>query len=212
MDLNEWIQIALAVGTVLAAVMAWVAVKRDSRRETTAGSEMRIRELAKVTQEPLKDQIAINGSRLDQMRESVGRIETTLLNVDNNVHDTRERLASVESLQRQHIETITMSLMKLIHQPDPRRGRIDHLLELYMEGAISPEEVTDLKKILVSMRNVEPGENQVEESIRTLGFPVYPGEQTNAAILLGTMDFVDPTRLSRYGHSEHRSTAHRQEN
>jgi hypothetical protein len=209
MGVNEWVQVALAVATVIAAIMAWIAVKRDSRKDTAVGNELRIKELARFEQEPLKDRIAVNGGRIDQMRDSVNRMEATLINVDHNVHDTRERLASVEALQRQHIEQLTMSLMKQLHQPDPRRARVDHLLEEYMEGTITDSEIIELKKYLVKMRNFEPTENQIEDSARILGFPVFPGEQTNAAILLGTMDLVNPARLATYGHAEHRSESTR---
>jgi hypothetical protein len=211
MGVNEWVQVALAVATVIAAVLAWVAVKRDSRKETVVGNELRIKELARFEQEPLKDRLAINGGRIDQIQGSVSRIEATLTSVDHNVHDTRERLASVEALQRQHIEQLTMSLMKQLHQPDPRRARVDHLLEEYMEGTITESEVVELKKYLVKMRNFEPTENQIEDSVRLLGFPVFPGEQTNAAILLGTMDLVNPARLASYGHAAHRSESSRAE-
>ena len=209
MGVNEWVQIALAVATVVAAILAWVAVRRDSRKDSTVGNELRIKELARVEQEPLKDRLAINGGRIDQIQGSVNRIENTLTSVDHNVHDTRERLASVEALQRQHIEQLTMSLMKQLHQPDPRRARVDHLLEEYMEGTITDSEVIELKKYLVKMRNFEPTENQVEDSARVLGFPVFPGEQTNAAILLGTMDLVNPARLASYGYAEHRTESSR---
>ena len=205
MSLDEWVQVALAIGTIAAALLAYYAIRRESRKDNVSGNENRVKELARGEQEPLKDRISGNDIRLAQITDTVTRIETTLVRIDENLHDSRERLSSVEALQRQHIEQLTMSLMKQLHQPDPRRARVDHLLEEYMEGTITPSEVIELKKYLVKMRNLEPTEDQVEVSVRLFGFPVFAGEQTNAAILLGTMDLVDPARLASYGHSTHRS-------
>jgi hypothetical protein len=203
--LDEWVQIALAVGTVAAALLAYYAIRRETRKSSSTDTETRVKELARGEQEPLKDRISHNDIRIAQIIDSVGRMESVVLKIDENVHDSRERLASVEALQRQHIEQITMSLMKQLHQPDPRRARVDHLLEQYMEGTITSSEVVELKKYLVKIRNLEPTEDQVEAAVLALGFPVFPGEQTNAAILLGTMDLVDPARLAAYGNSVHRS-------
>jgi hypothetical protein len=204
-SVDEWVQVALAIGTIAAALLAYYAIRREGRKTSSADTETRVKELARGEQEPLKDRISQNDIRIAQIADSVNRMESVVIKIDENVHDSRERLSSVEALQRQHIEQITMSLMKQLHQPDPRRARVDHLLEQYMEGAITESEVKELKKFLVKMRNLEPTEDQVEESVRVLGFPVFPGEQTNAAILLGTMDLVDPARLAAYGHSVHRS-------
>lgn len=211
MTVDEWVQVALAIGTICAALLAYYAIRRDTKRDLQSGGETRIKELARVEQEPLKDRISMNDARITQMRDTINRMENTLGKIDTNIHETRERLSSVEALQRQHIDQITMSLMKQMHQPDPRRARIDHLLEAYMEGAISGSEIVELKKALIKIRNFEPVDNQVEESARVLGFPVFPGEQTAAAILLGTMDLVDPARLAAYGHSEHRAEGHKRQ-
>lgn len=205
MSLDEWVQVALAIGTIGAALLAYMAIRRDSRRFGHKDSEDRIKELARIEQEPLKDRVSFNDNRISQLLDSNLRIESMMVRMDNSGHETRERLASVEALQRQHIDQLTMSLMKQLHQPDPRRAVIDNLLEQYMEGTITDAEIIQLKKFLVKIRNFEPAENQAEESIRVLGFPVFPGEQTNAAILLGTMDLVSPARLASYGHSVHRA-------
>lgn len=208
MNLDAWVQIAIALGTVVAAVIAVMAIRKDSRKEDRELHEARIRELARSEQDIIKDRLAITDTRIAQLQDSSGRIDSTVTKLSDTVADVRERLTSVETLQRQHIEQITMNLMKFMHQPDPRRNHIDRLFEAFMEGVITQEESIELKKILVAIRNLEPSEDQVNDSIEKLGFPVYPGEQTAAAIILGTMDLVEPSRLASYGHATHRSSAH----
>jgi hypothetical protein len=200
-SVDEWVQIFLAVGTVAAAILAYVAIRKGSRSETKVSGETRMRELARAEQEPLRDHLVMTDQRVAQISVTTSRIETTLDKVDSTVDQVRERVAGVEATQIRLIEQINMNLAKLLHQPDPRRGHVDHLLENYMEGTLTDDERTELKKYLIMIRNYEPDKT-------TLPFPVYPGEQTAAAILLGTMDLVAPDGMARYGHSSHRTVMH----
>jgi hypothetical protein len=50
-----------------------------------------------------------------------------------------------------------------------------------MNGTLTPEEKTELRKTLISIRDWEPGGKEI-------GFPVYQGEQVAAALLLLTME------------------------
>lgn len=84
----------------------------------------------------------------------------------------------------------SMDAAKILHQPDPARHHIDVLLESFMDGTITDGERQELKKFLYIIRNWEPGQE--------VGFPIHPGEQVAAAILLRTMDYViDTTRRAR---------------
>ena len=170
MSVDEWVEVALAVGTVAAALLAYIAIRRDFRSSGKESGEARIRELARAEQEGLRDRAALTDQRAAQMGDRVARIDTTLDKVNDTVDLVRERLAGLEATQVRLIEQINMNLAKLIHQPDPRRAHIDHLLENFMEGTLTGDERTELKKFLVMIRNYEEGRS-------VLLFPVYPGER-----------------------------------
>lgn len=208
MSLDEWVQVLLAVGTLAAVIIAVMVARRDSHKDTATGTEVRVRELARAEQEPIRDRLSLIDQRQAQAGDRLGRVENSLDKIDDSLDLVRERLASVEATTTRSMEQIVMNLLKQIHQPDPRRRHLDDLIEAFMEGTITEDEKLELKKLFVSIRNYEPKSGDPEAAVSTLGFPVYAGEQTNVAILLGTMDFVDPHRLASLGHSAHRSSSH----
>ena len=158
------------------------------------------KEVATQANEPLKDLIADHTTRLTQSGDRLNRVEDLIKNKSSDLRtaiDTMTKMGVKVDMYWTTLETLAINAAKNLHQPDPRRARVDHLLEAFMEGTLTAEERIDLKKILVQMRNYEPGKT-------TLDFPVIPGEPTMAAILLSTIDIVDPARMATYGHSAHR--------
>ena len=215
MSLDSWVQIILAVATVCAALVAVIALRKDRRdkaasvteerirklsqeEQKSPAHEVRIRELAHQEYEPLKDRLQEQAIRLGQAGDRLGRIEDMLKELADMQRSFADRLAGIDVKVELYWTTMAMNAAKNLHQPDPRRASVDRLLEAFMEGTLTADERIELKKILVQIRNYEPGKSQLD-------FPVMPGEQTSAAILLSTMDLVDPGRMPLLGHASHRS-------
>ena len=186
--------------------VAYIQYRENHRTKVDDDLHEVIKEIANLANEPLKAQLTDHTLRLTQEGDRLNRIEDL---VTANSSDLR---AAVETLTKMGVkvdmywstlESFAMNAAKGLHQPDPRRARVDYLLEAFMEGTLTDRERLDLKKILVQIRNYEPGGQE-------LSFPVYPGEHTLATILLSTIDIVDPARMATLGHAVHRSVAHRQ--
>lgn len=151
---------------------------------------------------PLDDRIADHTLRLGQAGDRLSRIEKALediLGQNRAMADQMARMGVKVDVYWTTLEALAMNSAKQIHQPDPARAHVDKLLEAFMEGTLTDAERIELRKILVVIRNYEPN------GTTPLDFPVHPGEQTAAAILLSTMDLVDPSRMAALGHSAHRN-------
>ena len=92
------------------------------------------------------------------------------------------RLYVLETKMELFWRSVAIDSAKILHQPDARRSHIDKLLEALMADKLTEQGEAELRGYLVKIRNWEPGVD--------VGFPVHPGEQTAAAILLATMNHV----------------------
>jgi hypothetical protein len=160
-----------------------------------------IKQIVHEAIDPLKETINNSAMQGRQQDDRMDRMENTVKNNSADLRAVSEKLSQMGvkvDMYWNSLEQLAMNAAKGLHQPDPARAHVDHLLEAFMEGTLTGEEKTELKKILVKIRNYE-------ENGPDLEFPVQPGEQTFAAILLSTMDLVDPRRMAAMGHSVHRS-------
>jgi hypothetical protein len=198
---------AIIVSIVLAVVAAfslWVAFHQyrlnRSQHLDTALKET-IKQVVKEANEPLKEAINTSTTQWNQHGDRLNRVESVIKDNSDDLRVMSEKLSQMGvkvDTYWNSLEQLAMNAAKGLHQPDPARAHIDHLLEAFMEGTLTADEKTELKKLLVKIRNYEPSGPPLE-------FPVHPGEQTFAAILLSTMDLVDPKRISAMGHTAHRS-------
>lgn len=203
------ISVALVAFTVIIAYIQWRENHSD-RVDGKLGS--RIKSIVQTETDPIRTSVLDHTIRLTQAGDRLNRMEDIL----KEIGIAQRQLADHQSEMGVKVDlywaSVAMNAAKGLHQPDPLRAHIDQLLESFMEGTLTPAERNELKKILVQIRNFEPTVNPQENydrAIRQLGFPVLPGEQTHATILLSTMDLVDPRLLAVMGHSSHRSHGER---
>jgi len=196
------------ISTAIVCVSVIVAIlqyRENHRTKVDSDLNKYIRDIAREIVEPVKDQVSSHEIRFSQDGDRLNRIEE-LLRVNSAdlraALETMTKMGVKVDMYWSSLESMAMNSAKGLHQPDPRRERIDALLEDFMEGTLTEPERIELKKLLVQIRNYEPGGPD-------LPFPVYPGEHTLAAILLSTMDLVDPEKMAAIGHAAHRSAAHR---
>ncbi len=199
--------VGLAV-TILAVAIAYVQWRENHSDRVGSKLDSKIRALVREERGAADQQLVDHTARLTQVGDRLNRMEDLLkiIGTDQRAFaDTMAQMGVKVDMYWHTLEALAMNSAKGLHQPDPRRSRVDALLEAFMEGTLTPEERVELKKLLVLIRNYEAG-------APPLDFPIYPGEQTYAVILLSTMDIVDPRKIAAMGHAAHRSVAHKENN
>lgn len=192
--------------TIILASIAYIQWRENHSDRLGSKLDAKVKNLVHEVTQPLEERVGNNSARLTQSGDRLNRIEDLLKNISTDQRsfaDTMAQMGVKVDMYWHTLEALAMNSAKGLHQPDPRRARVDALLEAFMEGTLTPEERIELKKLLVNIRNYEPG-------APPLAFPIYPGEQTYAVILLSTMDVVDPRKMAAMGHAAHRSVAHKE--
>lgn len=175
---------ALAVVSAIAAILGTVVIwlgYRDSRRNNAR--KQSVEEIKAIVHEEIKafvDKQQEQGTRVDGVITRQQETTGDLHELADKMGRVLDRLAVMETKIEVFWRSVAMDAAKIIHSPDPRRAHIDELLDAFMGGSLTTEQAAELRKILVFLRDWEPG--------KPANFPVYPGEQVAAAILLRTMD------------------------
>lgn len=203
--------IVMAMAAVIGLVVAYVQWRENHADRDDSKLDQRMKDLISLESKKTEDRFHDHALRLTQVGDSLGRIEASVKDVAAQQRKTADEMIEVRTrltMTGTALEQLAMNAAKNIHQPDPRRAHIDELLESFMEGTLTPSERIELRKILINIRNWEPKSADPEAAVAVFGFPIYPGEQTSATILLSTMDVVDPNAMASLGHSAHRSASH----
>lgn len=100
--------------------------------------------------------------------------------VADGVQPLSERLTIVETKLQMFLGGVSFDMAKIIHQPHPERVHIDDLIDAFLAGRLTVEQKAELTRILESIRDHQHGEE--------LSFPVLPGEQAAASLLLHTLE------------------------
>lgn len=174
-----WVALSALCG--VAGLSVSVLAFRGQRSETL--SKRRIEQIRQVVQAELAEVIARQTDLSNQLANTMARqteIRQALQDQASRTGTILDRLTALETKMEVFWRSVAMDAAKIIHSPDPRRAHVDALLEAFMNGTLSPGDEQDLRAILENIRDWEPGNEHT-------GFPVYPGEQIAAAILLRTM-------------------------
>jgi hypothetical protein len=175
----DWYQLIYIGATVLMAVVAYLSWRMSHKAQNKNATE----ELVKHALHPFKQELALLQQNSDaRERLTATETESTMVRALQPIREDIAVLKSQMTTFQDMWKQLAFEMAKVLHQPDPLRAHIDRLLEGLMEDTLSDEEVLELKKYLVEIRNWEPGTD--------LGYPVRDGEQTAAAILLKTMPHV----------------------
>jgi hypothetical protein len=156
--------------------------ERHTDRITQHEAE-RIRQIVRAETEPGTARQQELALRLDAIISRQDQAARDARDQNARIGTILDRLAVMETKIEVFWKSVAMDAAKIIHSPDPMRARIDALLESFMGGTMTPEQERELREVLVKIRDYEPG-------TAPAGFPVYPGEQIAAAILLRTMELV----------------------
>ncbi len=180
--------VALTIVSTLAAVLivlvTWLGY-RETHRVTVRNRSTE--EVRNIVREEIQAFVA-KQQELSNRTDAVAREQTDQTEELHQIADKMGRVLDRLSVMETKIEvfwrSVAMDAAKIIHSPDPRRAHIDALLDAFMEGEITDKQTNELKEVLEFLRDWEPG--------KPVDFPVYPGEQVAASILLRTMDHALP--------------------
>lgn len=159
------ITVSCLIITAITAIAAWWYTKSDHQ---AASSNARV---------------------LTAIQPVVDRVQALeIIHDHDHREDERARIRATVAEAMQPVVTelteikvnLGIAMAKILHQPDPRRAHIDRLLEAFMEGTLTVDERTELKKHLNVISKWEPGQDSP--------YPIHAGEPVAAAILLLTMD------------------------
>lgn len=173
--------VATLVG-VLSLYIAYRSFRHSTGKDIAESRKQEIIEAIRTQLSPVDTKQVQLGSQLEQLTNRAVQLETQLGKLTDRQGNVLDRLSILETKIEVFWRTVAMDAAKIIHSPDPRRSRVDYLLEQFTEGTLTTAEELELRKILVTIRDYEPGAPSV--------FPIHPGEQVAAAILLRTMEYV----------------------
>lgn len=174
------------VCTVLAIIISGIAWweshgdRGDRRAREAAGA------VASAAVTPVAQAVAVLESRTGlEARERdrliiKGMISEIVAPVNTEMARIDVRLQMMDENWKQ----LASEMVKVLHHPIPERAHVDALLDGYEEGMLDSGEWLELRRHLAYIRSWEPGTPS--------DYPIYPGEQTAAAILLQVMNMSEP--------------------
>jgi hypothetical protein len=152
-----------ALGSVGALLIAYLAYRQSNKKDKQQIDADSIKTAITIALTPLQDSLNSAGTRTAVLETKVDMLWSNL----------------------------QKDMAKLLHSPDPRRAHIDYLMDkIIHDQSLTPHEENDLREILKTIMNYEPGHSPDP------GFPIRDGEQTQAAFLLRSLDYV-PIRGSK---------------
>lgn len=166
--------IVLAIVAVLSLAVAFVTWR--DKRKSRAGKHLDEKVLKHL--HPVEARINAITAEIEHLNRTLP--DSIQAIVAREIQPLREDIRALNTKVEVFWRNVGLDLAKVLHQPDPARAHVDALLEAFMKGTLTPAQRTELRRLLIRIRNWEPGQD--------LGFPVHPGEQTAAAILLRVMD------------------------
>lgn len=206
MDASMITGLVLAVVAVISLWVAYHQYKLAHSDHVNAAMKDTIRNLVTEALRPVTDLLNLHTTQLTQHNDRALRTEDSVKENSKYIRDLTDKMNQMGvkvDMYWTTLEQLAMNAAKGLHQPDPARARLDHLLEAFIEGTLTADERVELKKTLVLIRNYEVNGPPLD-------FPVHQGEQAFAVILLSTMDKVDPQRMATMGHTLHRSARHKE--
>lgn len=187
MSPETWVVAGGVVVSLMALLITFLGYRENHGSQVSKVNEDRIRQIVREELSPVTLVHTQITERLSSLTNEQHQASTDIREVSGKIGTVLDRVTVLETKIEVFWKSVAMDAAKIIHSPDPRRAHIDALLESFMSGTMTPGEEEELRGILAVIRDYEPG-------ISHLTFPVYPGEQIAAAILLRTMSHAVPAQ------------------
>lgn len=185
MDSGLALGVVSAFATVLVTLVGWLGYRETHRGNEQAADLAKIKAAIQAEIQPLAQQVHDLSAQLSLQAERQKQQQRDIHELTERLGRVLDRIAIVETKIEVFWKAVAMDAAKIIHSPDPRRQEVDELIEAFQaatsgRGIMRADQYNDLREILHFMRDWEPGTPS--------DFPIYPGEQFAAAVLLRTMD------------------------
>lgn len=164
------------VASVFVAVSAWWYSRSDRVNKTRTD---RITRHIDEALRPIVERMTVFEQRIGPDAKEHDRLTMKGMIVES-LEPVREQVTSMSVKVETLWANLAVSMAQILHQPDPARAHVDVLLEAFMNGTLTSDERVELRKHLITIKSWEEG--------KPSDYPIIPGEQTAAAILLALMD------------------------
>jgi hypothetical protein len=175
-----------AGSSVVAAVVALSAFlytrnsgRREARRITNSKA---LSEAIAAGIAPVGEQVAILRHEVSLLSARVETLSSSDVHVSGQVTEILSKVAVLDTKMEVFWKNVALDAARILHSPHPERAHVDALLEALMDGTITAKGREDLRQVLRYMRDYHPGDPSE--------FPIYPGEQVAAVILLRSMEYA----------------------
>ena len=173
----NWTDIFLGSGTVAAAVAAWFSVHLTRRGHNKEDRKNEFEQTVQKAIHPLDMRVQALEGQCNNMPVTIDSLIIRALKpIEAQLGTLNTKIDPVWRA----LEELAVDMAKNLHHPDPDRADFDTLLDHFMAHTLTPDEDLRLRRYLNAVKIWRPGVD--------LGFTVYDGEPTYAAILLRTME------------------------
>lgn len=166
-------------GVALSAFALWRTTKQESGKAHAA----MIRKAVSDGLAPLEQKLNGLETRISINTDKLAGLATDVSRQGGQAGDMGSKLAVLEAKMEVFWRSVGLDAAKILHSPHPERAHVDALLEAFMAGTITDAEKHELLRVLEEIRDYSPGKPVPD-------FPVQPGEQVAAAILLRSMEYA----------------------
>jgi hypothetical protein len=173
----NWNDVILGIAAAGSTAAAWIGVhmSRSSRNKSERAAEMKQAVVDGL--HPIDVRVTALQGKCDHMVDTMnGLIGKALDPINAQLNTLNTKIDPVWKA----LEELAVDMAKNLHHPDPDRAEFDELLDHFMAGTLKPDEDLELRRLLNQVKTYRPGDD--------IGFTVYDGEPTYAAILLRTME------------------------
>jgi hypothetical protein len=170
--------IVTVVCTVTAIIISYIALRESHSDKVGQKREAALKQAIKDGTSELSSKLNLLDNQFTGFKtDFISRVDAIVMRA---LHPHDISLTQVSTKIDLFQAQLAAAMAQFLHQPDPARMHIDVLLESFMEGTITPAERSELREHLGTICAWEPG--------KPSPYPIHPGEQVAAAILLSTMD------------------------
>lgn len=178
---DTWATILGGAGAAAGAAAAFFMYFADRGARGAARRNKAIEDLVHAGLEPLTLHDKEVAVKLAALAASITQISQDLAVVRERQEKIFDRTTVLETKMEVFWKNVALDVAKVLHSPNPAREHLDVLLEDLIAGRLAVGTRRDeLRRVLRYIRDYHYGDPS--------DFPIYPGDQVAAAILLQTMD------------------------
>jgi hypothetical protein len=173
----NWTDIFVGSATVAAAVAAWMSVHFTRKSHDRVDRAAEMKQIVQEAFHPLDVRVLNLESQCNNMPVTIDSLIVRALKpIEAQLIAQNTKIDPVWRA----LEELAVDMAKNLHHPDPDRAEFDTLLDHFMNNTLTADEDLALRRLLNQVKTWRPGVD--------LGFTVYDGDPTYAAILLRTME------------------------